>query len=250
MPNLKDLVILVTGANRGQGKAIAEHLADLGGKVIVGARNYESAIEVVEEIGNERAYPVQLDVTKESSWRTAIKDIVDEFGRIDVLVNNAGILKRKPFTEISAEEYLELINVNQVGVFLGMQSVILYMEKQGKGAIVNNVSISAFSPIAHSSAYAASKAAVVAMSKSAAIELGPKGIRVNMIHPGGVNTDMAKNGEEVPAYYQTVPLGRIGEPIEIAKAVAFFASDESSYCTGAELIVDGGMTLGNGNDEE
>ncbi|MFD2629477.1 SDR family NAD(P)-dependent oxidoreductase [Oceanobacillus kapialis] len=249
MPDLKHHVILITGANRGQGKAIAMHLADLGASVVVGARDYEKASTVAEEIGSARAYPVKLDVTKEVEWKAAIEDIINQFGKIDVLVNNAGIITRKPFTQLSTEEYVELINVNQLGVFLGMQSVIPFMERQGKGSIVNNVSISAFSPIAHSSAYAASKAAVVAMSKSAAVELGPKGIRVNMIHPGGVDTDMATNGEAVPAYYQSVPLGRIGQPLEIAKAVAFLASDESSYCTGAELVVDGGMTLGNGGNE-
>ncbi|MFC2947768.1 SDR family NAD(P)-dependent oxidoreductase [Virgibacillus sediminis] len=245
MPNLKDQVILVTGANRGQGKAIAEHLMEVGANVVVGARQYENALKVVEELADSRAYSVQLDVTKEVEWKAAVEEIVEQFGKIDVLVNNAGLLIRKPFTEISTEEYLQLIHVNQMGVFLGMQSVIPFMEKQGKGSIVNNVSVSAFSPIAHSSAYAASKASVVAMSKAAAVELGPKGIRVNMIHPGGVDTDMATNGEEVPAYYQSVPLGRIGKPMEIAKAVAYFASDDSSYCTGAELVVDGGMTLGN-----
>lgn len=245
MTYLKDHVILITGANRGQGKAIAEYLAELGSVVIIGARQYKKAAEAAEEIGNDRAYPVQLDVTKETEWRAAVKEIAEKFGKIDVLVNNAGILKRKPFTEITATEYLELIQVNQIGVFLGMQSVIPYMEKQGKGSIINNVSVSAFSPIAHSSAYAASKASVVAMSKAAAVELGPKGIRINMIHPGGIDTEMATNGHGAPAYYQTVPLGRIGKPLEIAKAVAFLASDDSSYCTGTELVVDGGMTLGN-----
>ncbi|MFC4404062.1 SDR family NAD(P)-dependent oxidoreductase [Gracilibacillus xinjiangensis] len=248
MPYLKDHVILITGANRGQGKAIAEYLAELGGVVIVGARHYKNALEAAEEIGNNRAYPVQLDVTKEAEWKTAVEEIVTKFGKIDVLVNNAGILQRKPFTEITTAEYLELIHVNQIGVFLGMQSVIPHMEKQGKGAIINNVSISAFSPIAHSSIYAATKASVVAMSKAAAVELGPKGIRVNMIHPGGIDTEMATNGEGVPEYYETVPLRRIGRPIEIAKAVAFLASDDSSYCTGTELVVDGGMTLGNSEE--
>lgn len=245
MPNLKDNVILITGANRGQGKAIAAYLAELGGSVIVGARVFDKAVEVAEEIG---AYPVQLDVTKETEWEAAVEEVVNRFGKIDALVNNAGILKRKAFTEITTAEYLELIQVNQIGVFLGMQAVIPSMEKQGKGAIVNNVSISAFSPIAHSSAYAASKASVVAMSKAAAVELGPKGIRVNMIHPGGVDTEMATNGAGVPEYYQTVPLRRIGKPIEIAKAFAFLASDDSSYCTGTELVVDGGMTLGNADE--
>lgn len=245
MPYLKNKVILITGANRGQGKAIAEHLAELGGTVIIGSRDYENARETAEQIGTTRAYPVQLDVTKEKEWKTAVDEIIHRFGRLDVLVNNAGILKRKPFTETTADEYLQLIQVNQIGVFLGMQAVIPQMEKQNKGSIVNNVSVSAFSPIAHSSTYAASKAAVVAMSKSAAVELGPKGIRVNMIHPGGIHTEMAVSGQGVPEYYQTIPLRRIGEPIEIARATAFFASDDSSYCTGTELVVDGGMTLGN-----
>ncbi|MBN8209044.1 SDR family oxidoreductase [Bacillus sp. NTK071] len=246
MSNLKNQVILVTGGNRGQGKAIAEYLASLGALMVIGARRYESAKEVAESIGDQ-AYPVELDVTKESHWEAVMKEIEDQFGKIDGLINNAGILKRKAFTELTIEEYQELINVNQLGVFLGMQAVLPLMEKQQKGSIVNNVSISAFAPIGHSSAYAATKAAVVAMSKAAAIELGPKGIRVNMIHPGGVETKMATQGEGVPEFYSSIPLGRIGQPVEIARAVAFLVSDESSYCTGTEVIVDGGMTLGSAN---
>jgi 3alpha(or 20beta)-hydroxysteroid dehydrogenase len=244
MPDFSNSVVLVTGANRGQGRAIAGHLLDLGGTVIIGARDYTKASEAAEALHPEKAYPVQLDVTKEDEWKEAVKEITAAYGRIDGLVNNAGMLTLKPFAETTAEEYLQLIQVNQLGTFLGMQSVIPYMEQQQKGAIVNNVSVSAFSPIEGSSAYAASKAAVVAMSKSAAVELGPKGIRVNMIHPGGVNTEMAGKNEEELKAYQRVPLQRIGEPDEIAKAAAFLLSDDSSYCTGAELVVDGGMTLG------
>ncbi|WP_085993238.1 SDR family NAD(P)-dependent oxidoreductase [Oceanobacillus senegalensis] len=244
MPDLKNYVVLVTGANRGQGKGIAEHLATLGAMVIVGARNYVQASEVAVSIGEKRAHPVQLDVTNTVQWQEAVKQIIDKFGHIDVLVNNAGILIRGPLDNMEIEDYREMINVNQLGVFRGMQAVIPYMEKQKKGSIINNVSVSSFAPITHSSAYAATKAAVVAMSKAAAVELGNKGIRVNIIHPGGIETDMATEGGGVPAFYSTTPLGRIGQPVEIAKAVAFFASDESSYCTGAELVVDGGATLG------
>ncbi|MBP1969850.1 3alpha(or 20beta)-hydroxysteroid dehydrogenase [Virgibacillus natechei] len=244
MPDLKKQVILITGANRGQGKAIADHLASLGGIVVVGARNYAKAQEVALAIGEERAYPVQLDVTKESQWKAAVDLVMDKFGKIDVLVNNAGVLKRKPFINITIDDYQQLINVNQLGVFRGMQAVIPHMEKQQKGSIINNLSISAFAPIGNSSAYAATKASVVAMSKAAAIELGQKGIRVNMVHPGGIETEMATQGEGVPDFYNSVPLGRIGQPLEIARAVAFLASDESSYCTGTEIVVDGGMTLG------
>ncbi|MRH41487.1 glucose 1-dehydrogenase [Aquibacillus halophilus] len=244
MPDLKNHVILITGANRGQGQAIAQHLATLGAMVGIGARNYDEAKEVAKAIGEDHAFPVQLDVTKELEWKSAVDKIVSKFNKIDALVNNAGILIRKPFTEITLNDYQQLINVNQLGVFLGMQAVIPQMEKQQKGSIVNNVSISAFAPISKSSAYAATKASVVAMSKAAAIELGQKGIRVNMVHPGGIETEMATQGNGVPAYYDSVPLGRIGQPIEIARAVAFLASDESSYCTGTEIVVDGGMTLG------
>lgn len=248
MPNLNNQVILVTGANRGQGKAIAQHLASLGAIVGLAARNYEDAQEVAKMIGEEHAFPVQLNVTKELEWKSAVDDIVNKFGRLDVLVNNAGALKRKPFRETTLDEYQQLINVNQLGVFMGMQAVIPQMEKQKKGSIVNNVSISAFAPISQSSAYAATKSSVVAMSKAAAIELGPAGIRVNMIHPGGIKTDMVTQTEDVPAYYNSVPLKRIGQPVEIAKAIAFLASDESSYCTGTELVVDGGMTLGTADE--
>lgn len=244
MPDLSNSIILVTGANRGQGEAVAEHLLQLGSTVVVAARDYTKASETAEALHPEKAYPVQLDVTKEDEWKAAVKEIIGKYGKIDGLVNNAGMLTRKPFSETSAEEYLQLIQVNQLGTFLGMQSVIPYMEQQQKGAIVNNVSVSAFSPIEGSSAYAASKAAVVAMSKAAAVELGPKGIRVNMIHPGGVNTEMAGKSQEELDAYSSVPLQRIGEPDEIAKATAFFLSEDSTYCTGAELVVDGGMTLG------
>ncbi|SDK19758.1 SDR family NAD(P)-dependent oxidoreductase [Sediminibacillus albus] len=245
MPDLKDKVILITGANRGQGKAIAQHLAALGARVGIGARSFEAAEKVAKSIGEKHAFPVQLDVTQESDWKAAVDKVIHKFNKIDVLVNNAGVLKRKPFTETTLDDYQQLMHVNQLGVFMGMQAVIPQMEKQQKGSIVNNVSISAFAPISKSSAYAATKASVVAMSKAAAIELGPKGIRVNMVHPGGIETDMVKQGMDVPAYYDSVPLGRIGQPIEVARAVAFFASDESSYCTGTEMVVDGGMTLGN-----
>jgi 3alpha(or 20beta)-hydroxysteroid dehydrogenase len=247
MSQLENHVVLVTGANRGQGRAIAEHLLSIGATVAIGARNHSQAQEVVREMESSRALAVQLDVTKEEEWKSAVDLVVKNFGRIDVLVNNAGILKRKPFVEMTLEEYQQLIDVNQLGVFLGMQAVIPYMFEQKKGSIVNNLSISSFAPISHSSAYAATKASVVAMSKSAAIELGPEGVRVNMIHPGGVETDMATGGKGIPSFYDSIPLGRIGRPAEIAKAVAFLASDDSSYCTGTEIVVDGGMTLGTGD---
>ncbi len=244
MGKLDGQVVLVTGANRGQGKAVAEYLLSLGASVAFGARNVRHAEEVVASTGSSEAFAVQLDVTKNEEWMAATAEIVKKFGRLDVLVNNAGLLIRKPFIEMKTEEYEQLIQVNQLGVFFGMQAAIPYMIEQGKGSIVNNLSISSFAPISQSSAYAATKASVVAMSKAAAIELGPSGVRINMVHPGGVETEMATEGKGVPEFYDSIPLGRIGQPREIAKAIAFLASDDSSYCTGTEIVVDGGMTLG------
>ncbi|WLR49545.1 glucose 1-dehydrogenase [Halobacillus litoralis] len=244
MRKLDGQVVLVTGANRGQGKVIAEYLLSLGASVAFGGRDVHLAEEVVASTGSSEALAVQLDVTKNEEWLAATAEIVKKFGRLNVLVNNAGLLIRKPFIEMKTEEYEQLIQVNQLGVFFGMQAVVPYMIKQGTGSIVNNLSISSFAPIRHSSAYAATKASVVAMSKAAAIELGPSGVRVNMVHPGGVETEMATEGKGVPDFYNSIPLGRIGQPQEIAKAVAFLASDDSSYCTGTEIVVDGGMTLG------
>ncbi|WP_146814227.1 SDR family NAD(P)-dependent oxidoreductase [Halobacillus faecis] len=244
MRKLDGQVVLVTGANRGQGKVVAEYLLSLGASVAFGARNVHLAEEVVASTGSPYALAVQLDVTKNEEWMVATAEVVKKFGRLDVLVNNAGLLIRKPFIEMKKEEYEQLIQVNQLGVFFGMQAAIPYMIEQGKGSIVNNLSISSFAPISESSAYAATKASVVAMSKAAAIELGPSGIRVNMVHPGGVETEMATEGKGIPEFYDSIPLGRIGQPREIAKAIAFLASDDSSYCTGTEIVVDGGMTLG------
>lgn len=248
MPDLNNQIVLVTGANRGQGRAIAEHLASSGAIVGIGARNYDDAEETADKIGKDHAFPVQLDVTKESDWHSAVEKIIDQFGRIDVLVNNAGAFKRQSFKETTLEDFQQLINVNQLGVFMGMSVVIPHMEKQQKGSIINNVSISSFAPISRSSAYAATKSAVVAMSKAAAVELGQHGIRVNMVHPGAIDTGMMPDNEELLSYYDSVPLGRIGKPVDIAKAVAFLASDDSDYCTGAEIVVDGGMTLGTSDE--
>ena len=248
MPDLNNQIVLVTGANRGQGRAIAEHLASSGAIVGIGARNYDDAEETADKIGKDHAFPVQLDVMKESDWHSAVYKVIDQFGRIDVLVNNAGAFKRQSFKETTLEDFQQLINVNQLGVFMGMSAVIPHMEKQQKGSIINNVSISSFAPISRSSAYAATKSAVVAMSKAAAVELGQHGIRVNMIHPGAIDTGMMPDNEELLSYYDSVPLGRIGKPVDIAKAVAFLASDDSDYCTGAEIVVDGGMTLGTSDE--
>ncbi|MGY0413914.1 SDR family NAD(P)-dependent oxidoreductase [Staphylococcus xylosus] len=243
MPNLKNKVVLITGANRGQGKSITEHLDFLGAKIAVGSRNFQDAISVSQSLTN-KSIPIKLDITKEEDWKKAVNTILEEFGQIDILVNNAGVYQRQSFLESTLEEYEKLINVNQIGIFLGMKNVANQMKNQQQGSIINTVSISSFSPINQSSLYASTKAAVTTMSKAAAIELGDYGIRVNMVHPGGVDTGMFSESKGGNSFYDSIPLHRIGKSIDIAKAIAFFASDESSYCTGTELVVDGGMTLG------
>ncbi|MFD1415125.1 SDR family NAD(P)-dependent oxidoreductase [Oceanobacillus jeddahense] len=244
MPNLKDHVILVTGANRGQGKAIAKHFVSLGAKVAVGARNLKDAKALSLEIGEKQSLPVQLDVTKEADWIAAVQTVIQTYNKIDALVNNAGIFIKKPLLETTVEDFQQLINVNQLGVFMGIKAVTPYMEKQQKGSIVNNVSISAFAPINDAAAYAASKAAVSNLSKSAAIELGPKGIRVNSIHPGVIQTNMVSDSNLNVNEADAIPLKRLGQSNDIAQVAAFLASDESAYCNGAEIVVDGGLTLG------
>ncbi|SDI99804.1 SDR family NAD(P)-dependent oxidoreductase [Natribacillus halophilus] len=244
MPNLQDQVILVTGANRGQGKIISKHLASLGAKVAVGARDIEKAEAISAEIGKDKSLPVQLDITRKDDWEIAVQSIIQTYNKVDVLVNNAGLFIRKSLLNTTVEDYQQLINVNQMGVFMGIKAVTPHMEKQQKGSIINNVSISSFAPINHAAAYAATKAAVSNLSKSAAIELGPKGIRVNTVHPGIIQTEMATNSDLDVNDVDSIPLRKTGQSNDIAQVTAFLASEESAYCNGTEIVVDGGLTLG------
>ncbi|MEV9639801.1 SDR family NAD(P)-dependent oxidoreductase [Mammaliicoccus sciuri] len=243
MPDLTGKVVLVTGANRGQGRDIAKHLASLGAKVALGARDIEKVKALSLEIGEDKCLPLQLDVTKEEDWISAVNSIISTYKKVDVLVNNAGVFMKKPILDTTVEDFQELINVNQLGVFRGIKAVAPFMQKQQNGSIINNVSISSFAPINQSAAYAATKAAVSNLSKSAAIELGRKGIRVNVVHPGVIETDMVSNNT-LNLDRDAIPLGRMGKANDIANVIAFLASDQSAYCNGTEIVVDGGLTLG------
>ncbi|WP_342535893.1 SDR family NAD(P)-dependent oxidoreductase [Sporosarcina sp. FSL K6-3508] len=243
MPDLTGKVVLVTGANRGQGRDIAKHLASLGAKVALGARDIEKVKALSLEIGEDKCLPLQLDVTKEEDWISAVNSIISAYKKLDVLVNNAGVFMKKPILDTTVEDFQELINVNQLGVFRGIKAVAPFMQKQQNGSIINNVSISSFAPINQSAAYAATKAAVSNLSKSAAIELGRKGIRVNVVHPGVIETDMVSNNT-LNLDRDNIPLGRMGKANDIANVIAFLASDQSAYCNGTEIVVDGGLTLG------
>jgi 3alpha(or 20beta)-hydroxysteroid dehydrogenase len=188
-----------------------------------------------------------LDVRDEVQWAAAVDEAVTRFGRLDVLVNNAGILRHATLVDTTLDAYREVVDVNQVGCFLGMRAVVPVMAAAGRGSIVNTSSAVGLEGGSGVFAYAASKAAIRSMTQSAAIELGPLGIRVNSIHPGGVDTEMVRpDGAELPSEPLTrVPLRRLARPEEIAPLAVFLASDESSYCTGAAFVVDGGQTAGN-----
>ncbi|MBQ0798754.1 MAG: glucose 1-dehydrogenase [Porticoccaceae bacterium] len=248
MTDLTGKVALVTGAARGQGAAEAILFAERGAKVMVCDVLDDEGKKLAAEIGDAAAY-IRLDVTKEQDWEAAVAATVKKFGKLNVLINNAGIITvPKVMAETSTADYQKVINVNQLGVFLGMRSVAGAMKDAGGGSIINISSIDGLVGMYGAAAYVASKFAVRGMTKVAALEMGRDNIRVNSIHPGGVATkildDTGLTQDEAGEVFKSVPLGRIGQPREMATLAAYLASDDSSYSTGAEFIADGGMTAG------
>lgn len=240
-------VVIVTGAARGQGEAEARLFAAEGAKVVLGDVLDTDGEAVAASIGAGARY-VHLDVSTEEGWDAAM-DVVRSFGGggLDVLVNNAAILRPAAIEDTSLADYMSVIGVNQIGCFLGMRAAMPLMRDSGGGSIVNISSIDGIGSKNGLISYTASKFAIRGMTKTAAMEWGRFGIRVNSVHPGGVNTVMgnpimAKELETIP--YQQQAIQRIGYPDEIAAAVAFLASDEASYVTGTELVVDGGWMAG------
>ena len=240
-------VALVTGAARGQGAAISRAFAAEGADVVLADLTDDEGKLVADEIG-ERARYVHHDVTDESSWAETVRTATETFGKLNVLVNNAGILMWNPMHRTSLDDYMKVIRVNQVGCFLGMQAVIPSMREAGGGSIINQSSTSGLEGMAGVISYSASKFAVRGMTKTAAIELGRWGIRVNAVCPGGINTQMgnpfAQEGDDLQRNYEMNPIPRIGTPEEVAGLMVFLASDESSFCTGGDFVVDGGYTIG------
>jgi 3alpha(or 20beta)-hydroxysteroid dehydrogenase len=244
---LEGKVALITGAARGQGEAEARRFVDEGARVVLGDVLDDRGGQVASDLGDAARY-VHLDVTDPGQWAAAVGTATTTYGGLQVLVNNAGILKVGLVESMPLDEYLSVVNVNQVGCWLGMQAAAPAMKASGGGSIVNTSSTSGLIGMPGMSAYTASKFAVRGMTKCAAMELGPFGIRVNSVHPGGIDTEMVRNpafGEiDSEKAYASQPIGRIGQPDEVAKLVVFLASDESSYCTGAEFVIDGGFTTG------
>jgi len=232
-------VALITGAARGQGAAEARLFAAEGATVFVTDVLDDVGAALAAGIGEQARY-VHLDVTSEDEWRATIDHVRATAGHLDVLVNNAGITMPGTVIDTSLADYRRVIDINQVGTFLGMHVGAPLLRDSGGGSIVNVSSMMGFVGGAARVAYTASKFAIRGMTKVAAIELGPLGIRVNSIHPGAIETDMIRPETRHLLPVDKLPLRRIGTPDDVAKLALFLASDDASYSTGCEFIVDGG----------
>lgn len=242
---LEGKVAIISGAARGQGAWEAERFVDEGASVVVADVLDDLAAAVAERLGG-RAVAVHLDVTDESQWEGAVAACVERFGAPSVLVNNAGILQFNQLVNTAAADFRRVVDVNLTGTFLGMKVVAPAMT--GGGSIINISSTGGLVGLPAVSAYVASKWGVTGLTKAAAIELGPQGIRVNSVHPGSVETPMVMfegmSREDFAPYYDRLPIKRLGTVEDVASMVIFLASEESSYSTGSEFVVDGGQTSG------
>lgn len=248
---LNDKVAIVTGAARGQGEAMARLFISEGARVVCADILDDLGAAVAQRLGTSALY-THLDISDEVGWGTTVRLTEDRFGPVNVLVNNAGIVDMGPLVETSLDRYLQVIRVNQVGCFLGMRAVVGSMSGVTGGSIVNTASMNGIVGYPGTIAYTASKAAIRGMTKAAAMELGTLGIRVNSIHPGAVDTEMIRPAssadlpteEQQAAIYSSLPMRRPADAIEIAALALFLASDASSYSTGGEFVIDGGMLAG------
>lgn len=238
-------VALVTGGASGMGAAHVRALAHEGAAVAFGDLNDDAGAQLLDELPGSRNSFYHLDVTDRAGWERTVSEVVEEHGRIDVLVNNAGVQVRSVGIDADEREWELVTSVNQRGVFLGMQAVIPHMVKSGGGSIINVASVAALVGMRGSIPYQGSKAAVLGLTRGAALSYGPQNIRVNAICPGLVITGMTASATEqaVHGLKDLIPLGRDGRPDEIAAAVVFLASEESSYITGVALPIDGGMII-------
>ncbi|MDP2664019.1 MAG: SDR family NAD(P)-dependent oxidoreductase [bacterium] len=246
MYNLKNKVAIVTGARRGIGRAIAIRLAKDGAKVAVtdiSKEDCEKVVKEIEKLGSE-GLALELDVTNEENIKEVVKAVKKKFGKIDILVNNAGIFMQEELDKMDTEKIDKILAVNLRGVILGTKYVLPEMKSQNYGKIISTASIAGFVGFASSSIYCATKGAIVNITRELALDLGKYKINVNAVAPGVIATDMTKDmlaDEKTKAgLLSGIPYGRIGQPEDIANAVAFLASDESSYITGHTLVVDGG----------
>jgi 3alpha(or 20beta)-hydroxysteroid dehydrogenase len=238
-------VILISGAARGQGEAEAKLFAEEGARLVIGDVLDDAGREVAGALGSDVHY-VPLDVTRAADWRAVAERALAEFGRIDGLVNNAGIHESKSIADSSQADFERILSVNLTGAFLGIQAVMGPMQASGGGSIVNTSSISGFGATHGQAAYSSSKFGLRGLTKAAAIELGPQGIRVNSIHPGMIDTPMNQAPDlqdvDFDGLAGALPIPRQGTAEEIARLALFLCSDDSTYSTGSEFTADGGFT--------
>ncbi|MFF5446815.1 SDR family NAD(P)-dependent oxidoreductase [Streptomyces sp. NPDC012888] len=258
MGKLDGRVVVITGAARGQGEQEARLFAAEGAKVLLGDVLDEQGARVAGDIGGDSARYVHLDVSREEDWAAAVAVAKEAFGgRIDGLVNNAGILRFNELVHTPLDEFEQIVRVNQVGAFLGIKTVAPEIAAAGGGTIVNTSSYTGLAGMALVGAYAATKAAIVGLTRVAALELAARNIRVNAMCPGAVDTPMANPAlldPEGPSpeaaeamaelYKRVVPLGRAGLPAEVARLALFLTSEDSSYITGQPFVIDGGWMAG------
>jgi 3alpha(or 20beta)-hydroxysteroid dehydrogenase len=244
MNRLAGKVAIVTGAAMGQGAAIATAFVAEGASVVVADVAKEEGQALADSLG-ERAHFAHHDVSDETSWSAVVEDANARFGPVNVLANNAGVLRFGEIASGSLDDVELMWRVNQMGVFLGMRAVVPTMKANGGGSIINASSVEGLAGMAGCTAYAATKWAIRGMTKCAAMELGGRGIRVNSVHPGMIDTPMTRvHGGDAAMEFgaSKVPMRRVGTPADIAPVYVFLASDESGYMNGAELAVDGGVT--------
>jgi cyclopentanol dehydrogenase len=243
-------VALITGAARGQGQAEARLFAREGARVLLGDVVDDEGEQVAREIAESggTARYVHLDVSQRADWEAAVALAESEWGGLHVLVNNAGIANRSGITDTDDELWDRVIAINQTGTFLGMRTAVPALRRAGGGSIVNISSVLATMGSGNSVAYTASKGAITAMTRTVSVELATENIRVNCVHPGAIETPMVQEllGDDQEGRREMIarhPIGRVGEPEEVASGVLFLASDESSFVTGATLVIDGGNTV-------
>jgi 3alpha(or 20beta)-hydroxysteroid dehydrogenase len=247
MGKLQDRVAIVTGAASGMGAATAELFAAEGAKVVLCDINREMGAAVAAKIGGDAIFHY-LDIRNDAGWAALVAELRERYGRIDILLNNAAMVGAWPIEAMDVEKARAVVDTNVFGVLLGAKNVAKAMREAGRGVIINVSSLTGVIGMNGLSAYSASKWAIRGITRSLSLEFGPAGIRVCTIVPGGVNTPMNNDGtvpvEQLNKGYRHVPLQRIGEPMEVARASLFLASDDASYITGCELMVDGGDSAG------
>ena len=244
MGRMDGKVALISGGARGQGEAEARLFVAEGASVVIGDILDDQGAKVAADLGDRAVYR-HLDVTQSDDWQQAVATVKDRFDRLDVLINNAGIVELGMMLDVSLEEYRHVVDTNQIGCWLGMKTSAPLMGETGGGSIINISSMNGIMPGPGAMSYIASKFAIRGMTKAAALELAPLGIRVNSIHPGAIDTDMAAAalGDPDGNPVGFLPIPRMGRPDEVAKMALFLATDDSSYSTGSEFIIDGGWLV-------